>query len=1203
MELQPYTFAVTSGTLPTGLTLNPTTGQISGTPSAAGLFLFDITATDVNGCSGLRGYQVTMSCPVITVTPATLPDGTIGALYDQTVSAAGGTPPHTFSVSGGALPNGLTLNPATGQITGTPTALGTFNFVITATDIYGCSGSTAYTVTIHCPVITIDPATLPNGTVGTLYDQTVSGNGGAAPYTFAVTNGSLPGGLTLDTNTGQITGTPTAAGTFNFDITATDSNGCTGVRSYSITMDCPVVTVNPATLPDGNIGSLYDQTVSGSGGTAPYTFAVTNGSLPDGLTLDSNTGQITGTPTALGTFNFDITATDTYGCSGTKTYSITINCPAITVNPATLPNGILGTPYDQTVSGSGGLAPYTFAVTNGALPTGLTLNTSTGQISGTPTAAGTFNFDITATDANGCTGVTNYSITMDCPTITVNPATLPNGTIGVLYDQTVSGSGGTAPYTFAVTNGSLPNGLTLDSNTGQITGTPTALGTFNFDITATDTYGCSGTHSYTVTINCPVITVNPATLPNGTVGTLYDQTVSGSGGAAPYTFALTNGSLPTGLTLNPSTGQISGTPTAAGTFNFDITATDANGCTGVSSYSITMDCPTITVNPATLPDGTIGASYDQTVSGSGGTAPYTFAVTNGSLPDGLTLDSNTGQISGTATVLGTFNFDITATDTYGCSGTRSYSITINCPIITVIPATLPDGTVGTLYDQTVSGSGGAAPYTFALTNGSLPTGLTLNPSTGQISGTPTAAGTFNFDITATDANGCTGVTSYSITMSCPAITVNPSTLPDGTVGALYDQTVSGSGGTAPYTFTVTNGSLPTGLTLNPSTGQISGTPSVAGPFNFDITATDANGCSGVTSYSVTMSCPSIAVLPATLPGGTTGVLYDQTVAGSGGTAPYTFNVSSGALPTGLTLNPTTGQITGTPTESGTFNFDITATDIFGCIGTTSYSVTISCATITIIPATLPDGVTGTLYDQTLSGSGGTAPYTFAVTGGSLPTGLTLNPTTGQITGTPTVVGTFNFDITATDANNCSGVGSYTINIALPCLFCDEFDDNSLNPNWIYIKNMSDWSENGTELIGHPAKRKTLALANPVFAGCTDCVAQTIMRTAGGAFNQVWFLFHVVDKNNLVELQMKEGTDRWVLRHRVNKKTVAKGKFLAPIDPNTDYTVSIRYDGTNYIVSLNGTDVITMAPGGTVTGGSVGFKVKSTTGTFQRIQVN
>jgi subtilisin-like proprotein convertase family protein len=1199
----PHTFSVTAGTLPTGLTLDANTGQITGTPTAAGTFNFTITAADFYGCTGSTAYSVLVQCPVITVSPANLPNGTVGTSYDQTVSASGGTSPYTFAVTSGNLPTGLTLDSNTGQISGTPTAAGTFNFDITATDTYGCTGVTSYSITMNCPAITVNPATLPNGTIGASYDQTVSGSGGTAPYTFAVTSGNLPTGLTLDANTGQITGTPTALGTFNFDITATDTYGCSGTQSYSITINCPVITVDPATLPNGTVGTAYDQTVSGSGGASPYTFAVTNGSLPTGLTLDSSTGQISGTPTAAGTFNFDITATDANGCTGVTSYSVTMNCPTITLNPATLPNGTVGTLYDQTVSGSGGTAPYTFAVTSGSLPTGLTLDANTGQITGTPTAAGTFNFDITATDANGCSGVKSYSITMDCPLIALNPATLPDGIISVVYDQTVSGSGGTAPYTFAVTNGSLPTGLTLDANTGQITGTPTALGTFNFDITATDTYGCSGTKSYSITINCPVITVTPATLPNGTVGTLYDQTVSGSGGAAPSTFAVTTGSLPTGLTLDANTGQISGTPTAAGTFNFDITATDANGCTGVTSYSITMNCPAITVNPATLPNGTIGVLYDQTVSGSGGTAPYTFAVTNGSLPNGLTLDSNTGQITGTPTVLGTFNFDITATDTYGCSGTTSYSVTINCPVITVTPATLPNGTVGTLYDQTVSGNGGAVPYTFAVTNGTLPSGLTLNTSTGQISGTPTAAGTFNFDITATDANGCSGVQSYSITMTCPVITVLPATLPGGTTGVLYDQTVSGSGGTAPYTFAVTNGSLPNGLTLNSTTGQITGTPSVTGTFNFDITATDANGCAGVTSYSIAIGCPAISVLPATLPGGTTGVLYDQTVSGAGGTAPYTFNLSSGSLPNGLTLNSTTGQITGTPTVAGTFNFDITATDMFGCIGTTSYSVTISCAAITVNPATLPDGVQGTLYDQTVSGSGGTAPYTFAVTNGSLPTGLTLDSNTGQITGTPSVVGAFSFDITATDASGCTGVASYTVNINLPCLFCDEFDDSTVDGNWTYIKHMSDWTEDGTALIGHPVKKKTQAHAIPVFTGCTTCNAQTIMRTAGGAYNRVWFMFHLVDKDNLVELMMKEEDDKWVLKHRVNKKIVAKQKFLAPIDPNVDYAVSIRYDGTNYIVSINATDVITMAPGVAATGGSIGFKVKSTTGTFQRIQVN
>jgi hypothetical protein len=1026
------------------------------------------------------------------------------------LSGSNGTAPYTFAITSGSLPDGLSLNPNTGQIVGPATALGTFNFTIEAIDANGCDVTQDYSITINCPVITLDPATLPDGVVGSVYDQTVSGLGGAAPYTFAVTSGTLPDGLNLDPNTGQITGTPTVPGTFNFDITATDANDCEGTTSYEVTIDCPAITVNPAILPDGTIDAAYDQTVSAVGGNAPYTFIVSSGSLPDGLNIDSNTGQITGTPTALGTFNFDITATDDLGCTGTTNYSVTINCPVISVLPATLPDGTVGTLYDQMVSGSGGTAPYTFVVSSGSLPDGLNLDANTGQITGTPSAEGTFNFDITSTDDNGCEGTTSYSITMNCPAITVNPATLPDGTIGAAYDETVSGSGGTAPYTFEVTSGTLPDGLDLDENTGQITGTPTALGTFNFDITATDNFGCSGTRSYEVDIICPEIIVLPATLPDGTVGTLYDQTVSGSGGAAPYTFVVSNGSLPDGLTLDANTGQITGTPSAAGTFNFDITTTDDNGCEGTTSYSITMDCPEITLTPGTLPDGTIGVLYDQTVSGNGGTAPYTFAVTSGSLPDGLDLDENTGQITGTPTELGTSNFEITATDDFGCSGTASYSITINCAAITVLPATLPNGTVGVLYDQTVSGNGGTGPYTFAVTSGSLPDGLNLDANTGQITGTPSAAGTFNFDITATDDNGCEGVTSYSITMSCPAITVNPATLPDGQVGVLYDQTASALGGTSPYIFTV----------------------------------------------------------------------------------------GSGALPDGLTLDPNTGQITGTPTELGTFNFNITATDSFGCIGTTSYTVTIECPVVTVLPATLPNGTVGSPYDQTVSGSGGTAPYTFAVTNGSLPTGLTLDSNTGQITGTPSLEGSFTFEITATDANGCSGTTSYSVDSE--CLFCDEFNDSTLDTNWTYIKGVTKWSEDGNQLIGSNSK-KTQALANPVFPGCTDCYAETVMQSSANSY--VWFLFHVEDKNNMVELLMKEKTNSWILKHRVNKKVIAKSKFVGNIDPNTNYTVRIRFDGTNYIASVDGVDIITLAPGAPVNGGSIGYKLRLGTGIFQRIEVN
>jgi Putative binding domain, N-terminal len=171
-----------------------------------------------------------------------------------------------------------------------------------------------------------------------------------------------------------------------------------------------------------------------------------------------------------------------------------------------------------------------------------------------------------------------------------------------------------------------------------------------------------------------------------------------------------------------------------------------------------------------------------------------------------------------------------------------------------------------------------------------------------------------------------------------------------------------------------------------------------------------------------------------------------------------------------------------------------------------------------------------------------------------------------------------------------------------CVFCDEFADSVVDPNWTYIKTIADWSESNDALVGSSA-RKTEALAIPAFGGCTVCYGETIMRSAGGSFNRVWFLFHVQDKNNLVELMMDEQRDRWVLKHRINKAVVAKQKFIALIDPNIDYTVRIRYDGTNYIASINGVDQITLAPGGSVSGGSVGFKVAATTGSFQRIEVN
>jgi uncharacterized delta-60 repeat protein len=272
---------------------------------------------------------------------------------------------------------------------------------------------------------------------------------------------------------------------------------------------------------------------------------------------------------------------------------------------------------------------------------------------------------------------------------------------------------------------------------------------------------------------CPEIVLTPESLPNATVGIGYNQTITPSAGAAPFSFAITKGTLPPGLTLNASTGVISGTPTstAGSPYTFTVTVVDANDCRGEHSYSIGVSCAMIVVNPSSLPNGTVGAAYSQTISASGGSGTYSFAITAGALPPGLSLNSSTGVISGTPSG-GTgspFTFAITATDAFGCSGSRGYSIAVNCPAISLAPNALSNGVVGTSYNQTISASGSPGPFTFAITSGGLPSGLSLNSSTGQISGTPSAAGTFNFEVTATDqARGCSGSRSYAIVISAVA---------------------------------------------------------------------------------------------------------------------------------------------------------------------------------------------------------------------------------------------------------------------------------------------------------------------------------------------------------------------------------------------------------------------------------------------------
>ena len=391
---------------------------------------------------------------------------------------------------------------------------------------------------------------------------------------------------------------------------------------------------NPA-ITIGGSGTHIDRGVaynnqaflSASGGVAPYTFSISpTSALPVGITVNSN-GTVSGaTCGSNGNFSgMTAMATDSIGDFNTASISIIVNrAPAggctITFNQSTLPNGTTNVSYSQTLTVSGNVGTITYSLIGGSLPTGLTLNSSTGTISGTPTAAGTYTFTVLAQDTNSDTGTQTFSITIVAPTITLSPSSLPNGMQGVAYSQTVGASGGTAPYTYTVTAGTLPAGLLLNSGTGVINGTQSGSGLSSFTITASDSFGNTGSQAYSINIGTPSLTVNPSSLPNATQNVAYSQTMSASGGTSPYTFAVTSGSLPAGLSLDASSGVINGTPTTGGSSAFTIQAVDSSSNFGSRAYSLNVGTASLTVNPGSLPNGTQNVVYSQTVSASGGTA-------------------------------------------------------------------------------------------------------------------------------------------------------------------------------------------------------------------------------------------------------------------------------------------------------------------------------------------------------------------------------------------------------------------------------------------------------------------------------------------------------------------------------------------------------------------------------------------------------
>lgn len=1045
---------VIGGTLPQGLDLDPDTGVISGIPveeetqainiavattdagyAETGTFSFDIHAQPIN--VAFAGKDVRIDTAFTTDAPS------IGT---------GAIQPYSFALAEDAIvADGLTVDESTATVSGTAATAGDYSVAFNF--LNGDGNEKVFTQ----PITAYNPLSLAYDDVLTFHRR--NGTEVASPVVaensiigegrYSLTSGTLPPGVRLEADTGNFIGPATSTGTWpDITVTLSDASG-EWVKSnvVSITVaDRPAVEVSATVATVQRYVAAYSKAAEAKNTYDGVTYELSAGILPAGLSLTKD-GFLTGSTTdPEGVYpGFRIKATDGEGYSAeTSEFSITLVAPSALdelSNSAMTASWTEGVAFSLALprpSNAYGSLTYDFdGVPANVLVSG---NTISGQID----EVGAYPMPVVITDDTGRTLSTTYTLNILPPmTVELSGSALTKSAMMMARSTakavmpaafdlprdsqstiTPSVSNGIEPITFGLT-GKLPTGMTFGG--AQIDGTPTVYGESAVSsLTVTDAAGTSV--SIPVTLNVidrlPVEITYPISSPTAYINRglgAISPTLKHAIGTVNYEI---QGTLPTGLVFNASTGAISGTPKMDGRFkDIVVTATDSEGLKyagstepfeiGVSRLGL-VGFPVITNYTVRA-----GVPFLRVLKPTNVTAPLEFREADGdSMPYGLTLNPVDGTITGQFPEEGTYVARVTVTDDFGRSRTTRIQFAVVSALSISAPAVVSFNQYAAVSQPVpAKNSIGSAYYT--LVSGTLPTGLSLDGKTGRISGTASTKGTWsNIVVRVTDSTGETADTpafSLAVTDRLP-LTLGTAASYSAFVNLTYKLTVPVSNAVGAVTL-VQTGSLPPGLAFDASKGEIFGTPTSLGTFSgISVKITDSVGGTATKTFSmvVTLNNNPIAltvtdfVTKVGYPISTTAPTWSNNV---GNTTIWADDLLA---QNGLSIDPATGIITGQATALLDITPNIHITDPTDRVTSKPIRIQVIPETVINAPETITATVNTAMATVTATATDAIAPAKWTLAG-TLPTGMAFTASTARFSGTPTEIGTYDVVLTNTDS--------------------------------------------------------------------------------------------------------------------------------------------------------------------------------------------